>query len=419
MNRFFASLLIFLLLIVVERRDALSQVRGWNPNSVEIYLHTVEVGDLIFNNFGHTALRLYDPKTGRDLIYNWGIFDFGDPVTFSLKFYSGVLDYQLGIYRTSSSIMRYKREGRTVWEDRLLLTQEETIRLLERLDWNSKRENRVYDYDYFFDNCSTKPRDYFEEALGGGLKESSEAIMTGKTFRDMVRSHYRSVPFVEVGLEVFMNGRLEREMTLWQQMFLPKTLRQVLLDYRRPDGSPIMKPSRTIVEFDPPVPYPVSGQVLWSTPLLVFLLFCISKLKTAHISKRFRICLGVSGCLYFFITGLIGVLLPLNWALSEHLDLHANWNSSVIWPIQFLWIVLFYGILFGKVKVIIAKRFFELYLKCYVSLGLIAFLLWFMGVIEQDISYVLAAFLPVTIGFMYVGLKALNCQVNDEPELLL
>lgn len=404
--------------MVVGRRDALSQVREWDPNSVEIYLHTVEVGDLIFNNFGHTALRLYDPKTGRDLIYNWGIFNFGDPVTFSLNFYSGILDYQLGIYRTSSSISRYKREGRTVWEDRLLLTQEETTKLLKRLAWNSKRENRVYSYDYFFDNCSTKPRDYFDEALEGGLKKSSEVIMTGKTFRDMVRSHYRSVPFVEVGLEVFMNGRLEREMTVWQEMFLPKSLRRVLLDYRRPDGSALMEPSRIIVEFDPPVPYPVSGQILWSTPFLAFLLFCLGKLKSGPMSQRFRVCLGISGCFYFVLTGLMGILLPLNWALSEHLDLHANWNSIIIWPVQILWVIVFYGILFGKTKERISKRFFELYLKCYVSLGLIASLLWFVGFIEQDISYVLAAFLPVTIGFMYVGLRALNCLVNGEPELL-
>ena len=56
-------------------------------SSIHFYLITVDVGEDVWNNFGHTALRLYDENSNTDTIYNWGVFDTsGGVLDFSWKF---------------------------------------------------------------------------------------------------------------------------------------------------------------------------------------------------------------------------------------------------------------------------------------------------------------------------------------------
>ena len=67
-----------------------------NMSQVEFYLLTVDVGDQVWDNFGHTALRVIDENTNTDLVFNWGIFDIsGGVVGFSFNFFKGIMEYQL------------------------------------------------------------------------------------------------------------------------------------------------------------------------------------------------------------------------------------------------------------------------------------------------------------------------------------
>ena len=63
---------------------------------VHFYLITVDVGDKVWDNFGHTALRVYDENRGTDTVFNWGIFDItGGVVSFSYNFFTGFMIYRL------------------------------------------------------------------------------------------------------------------------------------------------------------------------------------------------------------------------------------------------------------------------------------------------------------------------------------
>src|SRR5690606_25638177 len=143
---------------------------------VTFYLITVDTGNHIWDNFGHTALRMVDEQTDTDLLFNWGLFDTtGGYLAFTARFMRGIMDYRLGVAPPAWELGRYRQEERTVWQDRINLTASQKETLYRRLAWNLQPENIVYAYDYFFDNCTTRVRDYLDEALRGGIADQSRA----------------------------------------------------------------------------------------------------------------------------------------------------------------------------------------------------------------------------------------------------
>ena len=59
-----------------------------NMSGVDFYLITVDVGDMVWDLFGHTALRVYDENTNTDTVFNWGVFDISGGVgVFSWNFF--------------------------------------------------------------------------------------------------------------------------------------------------------------------------------------------------------------------------------------------------------------------------------------------------------------------------------------------
>ena len=80
--------------------------------SVEVYLLTVGIGDQIHSRFGHTMIRIVDPKEKTDVVYNWGMFDYADPA-FAWKFFKGVLIYRVGVQSFSRTLARPLRPSLT------------------------------------------------------------------------------------------------------------------------------------------------------------------------------------------------------------------------------------------------------------------------------------------------------------------
>ena len=90
---------------LLSASSALAQIPDFEPQAyplppdmsgVHFYLITVDVGDKVWDNFGHTALRMYDENSATDLIFNWGVFDVsGGVVPFAWNFFKGIMNYQL------------------------------------------------------------------------------------------------------------------------------------------------------------------------------------------------------------------------------------------------------------------------------------------------------------------------------------
>lgn len=388
-------------------------------NQVDYYLITVDVGDHVWDNFGHTALRVVDRESHSDLVFNWGMFDASAGyVTFASNFLQGILNYQLGVSPPGWEFGRYEREQRTVWQDKINLTNEQKAILYRRLAWNLREENIVYSYQYFFDNCTTRVRDYLNEALGGRLQNENRAL-TQHTFREEVKSHYASIPLVEVSLDVLMNERIDRRMTQWEEMFLPSRLRQELSAFQSDISQngrrvPVLDESQTLMEFTPPAagpnPYYIIAAILL-TPML-FLLFNLSRVPLASFSSQSGLTLRVPGISYRLMgllggalalfSGIYGILMAVGWLKSGHLDLHHNLNLLLFWPTDILGI--FYAVQWllkgrrvqvgkGKHSIIVT------YMLIHVFAALAYVFVAVTGIADQNVSSLMTFVVPALIGF--------------------
>ena len=371
--------------------------------AVDVYLHTVDVGNLVFNNFGHTAIRVHDRKSGRDLVFNWGMFDFGDPFSFSLRFYRGILVYKLGIYSFRSAERYYQEEGRTVWEDQLNLSPGEKRKLLERLVWNSRPENRPYNYQYFFDNCSTRPRDYIDEALGGSLKQKAIHTYTSETFRDMMYKGYSYNPGMDVLLDIGMNNRLDHPLSLWEKMFHPFALREALMQIEGERG-PLIQGTRILAQFQGPASYLDLAYMIiflgFGLPLCVIGCGLFMHKRWPGYQAFFLRAFALVSLPLVGFGGLVGFLMPLSWAVSGHLDLHHNAQQLLFWPIDGLYLLVLFKILWRGKPVALgpkAWRLFSAYTIAHLIVSLFLPVLRALELITQNVDrpsvYVLPPYL--------------------------
>ncbi|MDG2140168.1 MAG: DUF4105 domain-containing protein [Gammaproteobacteria bacterium] len=332
-------------------------------SSLHFYLITVDVGEDVWNNFGHTALRLFDESSNTDTIYNWGVFDIsGGVLGFSWDFFTGVMDYRLSLSSPSREFASYAAQGRTVWQDKINLTNPQKERLYQRLMWNIEPSNVEYPYQYFFNNCTTKLRDYLDEALDGKIS-SQFAENVGFTFRDHVQSHYQSVGFVALSLDILMNSNIDRVISEWEQMFLPLQfrgyLRQMVSDVaENGERQMLLSDSQTILDFSPPTietnPYQIASALLFS-PLL-FLLLMVKRIPQSYYANYSNLglrwasltwrLLGLLGLIMMGFSGIYGLLMLGSWFISDHLDTHHNLNLLLFWPTDILGLVMGFRWLF-------------------------------------------------------------------------
>lgn len=140
-------------------------VRGQEDN-IKVSLMTCAPGTEIYALFGHTALRYEDKARGEDWVFNYGMFSFNTP-HFIYRFVKGETDYELGVTRYPYFEGSYAMRGSSVYQQTLNLTISEKQELRRLLEENYLPENRVYRYNFFYDNCTTRARDVIERCIEG------------------------------------------------------------------------------------------------------------------------------------------------------------------------------------------------------------------------------------------------------------
>ena len=190
-------------------------------DSAEVSLITCSPGEEVYSKFGHTAIRIKDKGKGIDLVYNYGIFSF-ETKDFYFKFIKGETDYQLGVYDANYFLHEYAARNSMVWEQKLNLTPTEKKNLIQILQENYEPKNRIYRYNFIFDNCSTRPRDKIIEALHGFVRfpEISET----KSFRQWVGVYVGHDTWLKFGIDLIFGLEADRIATQSESMFLPEVL---------------------------------------------------------------------------------------------------------------------------------------------------------------------------------------------------
>ncbi|MDR3652060.1 MAG: DUF4105 domain-containing protein [Paludibacter sp.] len=190
-------------------------------DSAVISLITCSPGEEIYSKFGHSAIRINDPKNNLDVVFNYGIFSF-ETNNFYYKFIKGETDYQLGVYDTRYFLPEYAARNSMVVEQILNLTPPEKKTLFALLSQNYQPENRTYRYNFVFDNCATRPRDKILASLHGYVKFQN--FTDSKTFRQLIGNYIGNDTWLKFGIDVVFGIEADRIATESESMFLPEIL---------------------------------------------------------------------------------------------------------------------------------------------------------------------------------------------------
>lgn len=331
MKGFIALLFIFVSLFPSE----VSALPIQFADSVEVSLLTCEPGDAVYAKFGHTALRIRD-AAGRDMSYNYGIFDFRTE-HFYLKFLRGHTDYLLGVYPTEYFLEEYRQRESMVWEQVLNLSTAEKQQLIELLNVNYQPENRMYRYNFVFDNCATRPKVMVQNALDGMISYSS--AYSTETYRQLINLYISDDAWLYLGINLIFGAAAEQEAGPGGASFLPLLLRN---DLQRAVvvGPPTEADSRKLVSQSQLVVGPFSKEVKttawWLHPLFLFLIIVV---WGSILTFRKRTSKLLSNCFdsaLFSVTALAGMLIFTLSFFSEHPLVESNWNLLWLNPLNLL-----------------------------------------------------------------------------------
>jgi hypothetical protein len=369
-----------------------------------VTLVTFGQGREVFERFGHDALWFHDNRTGEDIAYHWGLFDFNEP-HFIARFVSGDTRYSMGSTDPRAMIEYERRGGRSVTLQRLNLTPLQAMALRDFVRWNARDENKYYRYDYFQDNCATRLRDALDRAVGGSIRMATDTVITPLTFRgESVRLTAGDRP-VQAGIDLALGRPADRPLTQWQSFFIPMRLRDALRTIRVPGAGGTLVP---IVAEERVLPAPAgaapiveltSAPRLWPRYLLAGCLFAllVCGLRVMMPSRRsaaWGLALFAAG--WYLLCGVLGILIGLAWLATKHVFWAGNETLLLLTPLCLALVVLApMALLRGR-----AARATRMLAIVVAALGLVALMLARIPG-GQDSGAIVALLLPVHLALAW------------------
>lgn len=325
-NIVFLVAFLFLLFLPLQSTSASDK------DSVRLSLLTCAAGEEIYSLFGHTAIRYENPSQGIDIVFNYGMFSFNTP-HFIFRFALGETDYQLGITDYARFAAEYGFFGRSVWQQTLNLTNEEKQKLIALLQDNYRPENRVYRYNFFYDNCATRPRDKIEESIQGKVVYPTLPTDSLPSFRNIIHQYTRNHPWARFGIDFCIGKEADRPITEREMMFVPFYLQDFFAKAHIKDG----KTDRTLVASEEKIvnatPDEENGG-WYPTPLqCTLLLFMFVTGFTIYGIRRKKSLWGIDIVL-FAPAGLAGCVLAFLALFSSHPAVSSNYLLFVFHPGQ-------------------------------------------------------------------------------------
>lgn len=263
-------------------------------------------GNESYSAFGHASIRVKEKSIDMDYVFNYGLFDFNAP-NFLYRFVKGETDYMLGIQLFFDASMDAKLENREMTEMVLNLTPEEKQILFDSLIKNALPENRVYRYNFIYDNCATRIRDII--AKGVAKVEYSYAYK-GKTFRELIHEFAPANTWIGFGEDLLIGSDADKSVEGKYYSFLPEYLQKEIQSgtiNRDGKNEPLVNSTTVLVsatsapkEESPLTPINVN----WA---IFIILFLVTRSGMIHCKTMvvldvilFSIA-GLAGCLFLFM----------------------------------------------------------------------------------------------------------------------
>ena len=304
-------------------------------DSIRVSLLTCAPHDEIYSLYGHTAIRYEDKASKTDIVVNYGMFSFKKPF-FVARFVLGLTDYEMGIQDFNDFCYEYQYFGSQVTQQEINLTPEEKGQLLKALQDNYANA-RVYRYNYFYNNCTTKARDIILKSINGKI-EYKNAIDKSVSFRDLIHGCNANYSWASFGNDLLLGFKADMQTTREEQQFLPDNL---MRDFGQAkivsaDGSarPLVKNTEIIVKGND---YAIAGKTK-VTPQFVFitLLLLIAAIVVAEFKTKKRF-LWVDISL-LLASGLAGLILFV-MLFSEHPTTSTNLQIFILCPLNLYWAI--------------------------------------------------------------------------------
>jgi len=374
------------------------------------YVLTMGPGDHPFARFGHNALLLEWP--GRSVVYNFGTFAF-DGLDGVKDFMAGRFRYWLSLSSLDRTLEFYASQNRTLVTQELDLTIEERQELARALAENALPEHRYYNYDYYYDNCTTRVRDAVDRALGGALKRA----ITGSgryTYREHTERLSADEPWLYFALDLALGPLTDRPTTRFDELWVPDQLEQALASAKiERDGvqRPLVMATRTLVTADrPPAREAPPSRAGWFGLFGLGIgaaLFALA--DRARTSRIARAAFGGFTALFGLFFGLIGSVLLVFWLFTKHWSAYRNENLLVCAPWAVLLAFTAFGLALGRPR---ATERTRLLLKASAVAALLAFLLALIPGFGQDNTRIAALFTPIWLA-LYLG----ACRITGKHPL--
>ena len=349
-----------------------------DSSRIRISLLTCTPGDELYSIFGHSALRVIDSNSVTDIVYNYGTFNFDDE-GFYLKFVRGKLNYYISIENFTDFKYMYQATNRGMTEQVLNFSHQEKINIEHALIENLKEENKYYQYDFFFDNCTTRLRDLIVNS-----KQPTPLLPSVKPanmrFRQAIHEYLNRghQPWSKLGIDILLGAPTDRIMNAAEQQFLPDNLMMALDSAKK---STVVLSSKNLYALTN-----TTNDKRWFTPFVFFSILLVGFILL-HIAfnKKWPVMLAGLDGLLFFSTGLLGVLLIFMWVGTDHSMTKNNYN--LLWALPSHLVISFF--------INSKKNWVKKYFGFTIIAGLVTLACWFF--LPQQMNNALIPFVGLLI----------------------
>lgn len=374
---------LLLLIFTLTSQHIFSNIKApTEAKDIQISILTCGPGDLIYTLFGHTAIRVNIPSQHFDYVYNYGLFNFGSgssTLQFVLKFALGETDYQMGQSPYSYFLYEYKYFKRDVWEQVLNISLGQKREIIEALETNLLPENITYRYNFFYDNCATRPLNKVEDVIG----KFNINKKTPYTYRDIVNKYTKDAPWSRFGMNFCLGSLADKNISTEQLAFAPIELMQIL-DQATINGEKLTSPIKTIFSFNKKK---IKSTSLATPNLLFTALFIIITLLSFYQVKKFKN-LYLIDTILFTVAGVAGSIITFLVLFSEHPTVSPNYIVFIFHPLHIL----------GAVSMSTKARKKRITYYHLANLTILTFFTLFYPWIPQEIDF---AVLPLA-GCLYI-----------------
>ncbi len=330
-------------LLIVLFYSTLSFAQLQFSDSLRVSLLTVADGEDAYECFGHTGLRVTDLKNNTDIVFHYGVYNYTEP-NFIWHFVEGKCNYSMGACYANDFFHQHQRRRLNIVEQKLCLDSAQNVNLVQALVENYAPQNRHYRYNFFFDNCATRPFDMINRWTN--VQYDTTYYNPVITLRDMIQEKTGKGNWLDFGISIAVAGRADQTASFREQMFLPSYL-CMAITHATNNGNPLVQ---EVVTHNYSNKEEYSSDSLFS-PLITAFIFAFLAIAlmikqnreiflVGQYQKSTYITSSIFDSVWLFVTGVAGCIIWFLNFYSEHPAVDNNLNCLWLLPTNLLFMAI-------------------------------------------------------------------------------